>query len=57
MDGQKGGAIDPERLKEMLAETADDVGRRGVYNLFSHGRVNAAAAVNGKFEMWKEIHQ
>jgi hypothetical protein len=33
MDGQKGGAIDPERLKEMLAETADDVGRRGVYNL------------------------
>ena len=50
------GNLTGQRLRELLAETADDLGRRGVDNLFSHGRVNATNAVQMEFEMWQEIH-
>jgi hypothetical protein len=33
------------QLKSRLAQTADDLGKNGVDNMFSHGRVNAGAAV------------
>jgi subtilisin family serine protease len=45
VDGSRRGALGPERLKAILAQTADDLGAPGVDNLYSHGRVNAAAAV------------
>jgi len=44
-DGKADGALTARALRELLANTADDVGVRGVDNLFSHGRVNAFRAV------------
>ncbi len=45
VDGQHGGAKNPAQLKTTLKNTADDLGAPGTDNEFSHGRVNAAAAV------------
>jgi subtilisin family serine protease len=45
VDGKAGGSLSGGQLKTILARTADDVGRNGVDNLFSHGRVNAGNAV------------
>lgn len=46
VDGQYGGALTPAQLKTILKSTADDLGPVGSDNEFSHGRVNAASAVN-----------
>lgn len=45
VDGEAGGALNGGQLKAILANTADDLGPTGVDNEFSHGRVNAAQAV------------
>lgn len=45
VDGAHGGALSGERLREILSETADDLGRKGADSFFSHGRVNASNAV------------
>ncbi|MDH3458136.1 MAG: S8 family serine peptidase [Gemmatimonadota bacterium] len=46
LDGKYGGVLNGGQLKTMLAQTADDIGKRGVDHLYSHGRVNAGNAVN-----------
>ncbi len=46
IDGMHGGALNGGQLKTILKNTADDIGKKGVDNLFSHGRVNARNAVN-----------
>lgn len=45
VDGEAGGALNGGQLKTVLANSADDLGPVGVDNEFSHGRVNAARAV------------
>jgi subtilisin family serine protease len=45
VDGKYGGSLSAAQLKTILSRTADDIGRRGVDLLFSHGRVNAGNAV------------
>ncbi|UCF21365.1 MAG: S8 family serine peptidase [Gemmatimonadota bacterium] len=45
VNGKHNGSLRGGQLKTILARTADDIGPRGVDNLFSHGRVNAANAV------------
>jgi subtilisin family serine protease len=45
VDGKNGGALDGGDLKTILSNTADDIGKKGVDALFSHGRVNANEAV------------
>ncbi len=39
------GSLNGGQLKTILSRTADDLGRKGVDRIFSHGRVNAAQAV------------
>lgn len=45
VDGKASGALNAERLKTILSRTADDLGKKGVDGIFSHGRVNAGNAV------------
>lgn len=45
VDGKHGGALSPGELKTILSRTADDIGKNGVDQIFSHGRVNANEAV------------
>lgn len=45
VDGKYGGAKNHGQLEAILQETADDLGKPGADNLFSHGRVNAGKAV------------
>lgn len=45
VDGKHGGSDSPGLLKNILKNTADDLGKPGADNLFSHGRVNANEAV------------
>jgi subtilisin family serine protease len=45
VQGKHGGALRPQQLKGILKRSADDLGDPGVDPMFSHGRVNAAAAV------------
>ncbi len=45
VDGQAGGSMNPGQLKTTLKNTADDLGKKGTDVFFSHGRVNAGAAV------------
>lgn len=45
VDGQHGGALSPAQLKTILKNSADDLGKTGTDNLYSHGRVNAGNAV------------
>jgi len=46
VDGKHGGALDAGQLKTILSQSADDLGKPGTDNLFSHGRVNANQAVD-----------
>jgi len=46
VDGKHGGALDAAQLKAILSQSADDLGKTGTDNLFSHGRVNANHAVD-----------
>lgn len=46
IDGQAGGSMNAGQLKTALKKTADDLGKKGSDNLFSHGRVNAGTAVD-----------
>jgi lantibiotic leader peptide-processing serine protease len=41
----RNGGFSPHQLATILAQTADDLGAPGVDNFYSHGRVNAARAV------------
>jgi lantibiotic leader peptide-processing serine protease len=43
--GTRNGGFNPHQLATILAQTADDLGAPGVDNFYSHGRVNAARAV------------
>jgi subtilisin family serine protease len=45
VDGQAGGSMNAGQLKTRLKNTADDLGKPGADVYFSHGRVNAGAAV------------
>ncbi len=45
VDGKAGGSRNGGQLKTILANTADDLGKKGTDNLYSRGRVNAARAV------------
>jgi hypothetical protein len=38
------GGLSPGRLKTILSQTAADLGRPGVDELFSHGRLDAGVA-------------
>ncbi len=44
MDGNFDGALNGGQLKVGLAKTADDLGKKGVDAIYSHGRVNAGTA-------------
>ena len=46
VDTMHGGALNGGQLMSILKNSADDLGKPGVDNLFSHGRVNAGNAVN-----------
>lgn len=46
VDGKYGGSLNGNQIKTILSQTADDLGKKGVDNIFSHGRVNAGRAVN-----------
>jgi lantibiotic leader peptide-processing serine protease len=46
VDGKHAGTLDPGQLKTILSQSAVDLGKTGTDNLFSHGRVNAGAAVD-----------
>jgi subtilisin family serine protease len=46
VDGKYGGALNAGQLKTMLSQSADDLGKVGTDNLYSHGRVNAGQAVD-----------
>jgi lantibiotic leader peptide-processing serine protease len=43
--GTRAGGFNPHQLATILAQTADDLGAPGVDNYYSHGRANAARAV------------
>ena len=45
VEGANGGAFNAGQMKAHLKQTADDLGANGVDELYSHGRVNAGAAV------------
>jgi len=45
IDGGAGGSMKAGQLTTILSRTADDLGKKGGDNIFSHGRVNAGAAV------------
>lgn len=45
LQGEAGGTLTPSQIATRLAQTADDLGAPGVDNQYSHGRVNAARAV------------
>jgi len=45
IDGGAGGSMNAGQLTTILSRTADDLGKKGGDNIFSHGRVNAGAAV------------
>ncbi len=46
VDGKHAGTLDPGQLKTILSQSAVDLGKTGTDNLFSHGRVDANAAVD-----------
>ncbi|HEY0511438.1 MAG TPA: S8 family serine peptidase [Thermoanaerobaculia bacterium] len=46
VDGKHAGTLAPSQLKTILSQSAVDLGKTGTDNLFSHGRVNAGAAVD-----------
>lgn len=46
VDGKHAGTLDPAQLKTILSQSAVDLGKTGTDDLFSHGRVNASAAVD-----------
>jgi len=46
VDGKHGGALNGGQLKTILSQSADDLGKPGIDNTFSHGRVNAGNAVD-----------
>lgn len=46
VDGAHGGTLSPTDMKSILAASADDLGKNGTDNLYSHGRVNASNAVD-----------
>jgi subtilisin family serine protease len=46
VDGKHAGTLDQGQLKTILSQSAVDLGKPGTDNLFSHGRVNASAAVD-----------
>ena len=46
VDAKHGGALNGGQLKTILKDSADDLGKPGSDNLFSHGRVNAGNAVD-----------
>jgi subtilisin family serine protease len=46
VDGKHAGTLDQGQLKTVLSQSAVDLGQTGTDNLFSHGRVNASAAVD-----------
>ena len=45
VDGKAFGSKNGGQLKTILSQTADDLGKKGVDAIFSHGRVNAGNAV------------
>lgn len=45
VDGEASGSLNGNQLHSILKRTADDLGKPGTDNIFSHGRVNAAKAV------------
>lgn len=46
VDGQAGGALDAAQLKNILKNSAEDLGKPGTDQIYSHGRANAGNAVN-----------
>jgi subtilisin family serine protease len=46
VDGKHAGTLDHGQLKTILSQSAVDLGTTGTDDLFSHGRVNASAAVD-----------
>lgn len=48
VDGQAGGALDPGQLKNIIKNTAEDLGAPGTDPIYSHGRANAGNAVNNQ---------
>lgn len=48
VDGQAGGALDSAQLKNIIKNTAEDLGKPGVDQIYSHGRANAGNAVNNQ---------
>src|SRR5262249_26752533 len=46
VDGKHGGTLNHGQLKSILSQSADDLGKNGTDNVFSHGRVNASSAVD-----------
>lgn len=46
VDGKHAGTLDHGQLKTILSQSAVDLGQTGTDNTFSHGRVNANAAVD-----------
>jgi len=45
VDGKHGGFKNGGQLRTILSQTADDLGKKGVDLIFSHGRVNAGNAI------------
>jgi hypothetical protein len=45
VSGTRNGGFNPHQIATILGQTADDLGAPGVDNYYSHGRVNAARAV------------
>jgi hypothetical protein len=43
--GKHGGGMDPDRVEQILRNTADDIGKPGRDERFGLGRVNALRAV------------
>jgi subtilisin family serine protease len=46
VDAKHGGDLNGGQLKAILADSADDLGKPGTDNVYSHGRVNASSAVD-----------
>jgi len=53
--GKNGGHMDPSKVKVIMAETADDLGKPGKDAYYGHGRVNAYKAVMSTRSSTKHI--
>lgn len=46
--GQHGGEMSPAKVKAIIEQSADDLGKRGMDDYYGRGRINAYKAVAGK---------